>query len=88
MSVKIRLTRTGRHKDPCYRIVASDTRTARDGAYLDLIGTYNPDKGLEGAEINEEKALSWLNRGAIPSDSVKAMLSEKGIIAKWKAGKK
>ena len=87
MSVKIRLTRIGRHKDPFYRIVAADSHFTRDGRYIEQIGTYDPAKGTKGAEINEEIALKWLNSGAQPSDSVRAMLSEKGIMAKYAESK-
>lgn len=88
MSVKIRLTRIGRHKDPIYRIVAADSRFARDGRYIEQIGLYNPNKGLEGAEINEELALKWLAAGATPSDSVRGMFTSKGLNAKAAAAKK
>ena len=83
MSVKIRLTRIGRHKDPFYRIVAADSRFARDGRYIEQIGTYDPANGIDNADINEELALKWLKNGAIPSDSVRAMLSRKGIMTKF-----
>ena len=82
MAVKIRLTRIGRHKDPFFRIVAADSRYARDGRYIEQIGYFDPEKGVENAVIDEELALKWLNQGATPSDTVKAMLSRKGIIAK------
>lgn len=92
MAVKIRLTRIGRHKDPFYRIVAADSRFARDGRYIEQIGYFDPSKGVENAVIDEAKALEWLNKGATPSDTVKSMFSKKGILAKnadsKKAGKK
>jgi small subunit ribosomal protein S16 len=88
MSVKIRLTRIGRHKDPFYRIVAADGRFARDGRYIEQIGTYDPVKGLEAATIDEALALKWLNAGAIPSDSIRAMFSKKGIMTKFADSKK
>ncbi len=88
MSVKIRLTRIGRHKDPFYRIVAADSRFARDGRYIEQIGTYDPALGIEKAEINEELALKWLNSGATPSDSIRAMFTKHGIMAKYVEGKK
>jgi small subunit ribosomal protein S16 len=88
MSVKIRLTRIGRHKDPFYRIVAADSRFARDGRYIEQIGTFDPELGEEKADINEELALKWLNKGATPSDSVKAMFNRKGIMTKYAASKK
>ena len=88
MSVKIRLTRIGRHKDPFFRIVAADSRFARDGRYIEQIGYFDPDKGVENAVIDEELALKWLQAGAQPSDTVKAMFSKKGINAKYVANKK
>ncbi len=85
--VKIRLARIGRHKDPFYRIVAADSRSSRDGRYIEQIGTYDPALGEEKALINEELALKWIKDGAIPSDSVRAMFSRKGIMAKFAEGK-
>lgn len=61
MAVKIRLARKGRHELPFYRIVVADSRYARDGRYLDQIGTYDPSKGVANAAINEEVALKWRN---------------------------
>ena len=74
MAVKIRLTRMGAKKRPTYRIVASDSRRPRDGEYLELIGTYNPVAVPAEVKIDEEKALKWLNTGAIPSDTVRSLL--------------
>ena len=88
MSVKIRLTRIGRHKDPIYRIVAADSRFARDGRIIEQIGVYDPKAGEEKAIIDEALALKWLGAGAIPSDSVRAMLSKKGILAKFAESKR
>ena len=82
MAVKIRLTRIGRHKDPFYRIVAADSRFARDGRYIEQIGYFDPEKGVEEAVIDEELALKWLDKGATPSDTVKAIFNRKGINAK------
>ena len=87
MSVKLRLTRIGRHKDPFFRIVAADSRFARDGRYIEQIGYFDPEKGVENAVIDEELAIKWLNLGATPSDTVKAVLSRKGIIAQHAAAK-
>ena len=88
MAVKIRLTRIGRHKDPFYRIVAADSRYARDGRYIEQIGYFDPAKGVENAVINEELALKWLQLGAVPSDTVKAMFRKAGINAKLVENKK
>ena len=86
--VKIRLTRIGRHKDPFFRVVAADSHYARDGRIIEQIGYYDPSKGVENAVIDEELALKWLNAGAVPSETVKAMFNRKGINAKFAASKK
>jgi small subunit ribosomal protein S16 len=78
----------GRHSDPFYRIVAADSRFARDGRYIEQIGVYDPAKGLEGAIINEEIAMKWLQKGALPSDSIRAMFIKKGLMTKLAATKK
>ena len=88
MSVKISLTRIGRHEDPFYRIVAADSHFARDGRIIEQIGTYDPSKGIDAAQINEELAIKWLNNGAIPSDSVRTMLARKGIMTRFAESKK
>ncbi len=88
MAVKIRLTKIGRHKDPFYRIVAADSRYARDGRYIEQIGHFDPDHGVENAVINEELALKWLEKGAQPSDTVRAIFARKGINAKHADSKK
>ncbi len=87
MAVKIRLTRMGKKKQPTYRIVASDSRRPRDGKYLELIGTYNPLTDPAQVKINEEVALKWLNRGAIPTDTARNLLSQAGIIKKFTESK-
>jgi len=88
LAVKLRLTRRGKKKQPFYRIVAADSRTARDGKYLEKIGLYNPLPDPAEVLIDEEKAFYWLNQGAVPSDTVKNLLSKKGIILKWSLKKK
>ena len=87
MAVKIRLTRIGRHKDPFYRIVAADSRNARDGRYIEQTGYLDPAKGVENAVIDEELALKWLAQGATPSDTVRAIFNRKGLLAKNAAKK-
>lgn len=83
MSVKLRLSRAGKKKQPFYRIVAVDSRNRRDGKYIDKLGHYNPLPDPVDVDINEDKALLWLNRGAIPSDTVRNLLSNQGIMFKW-----
>ena len=87
MAVKIRLTRIGRHKDPIYRIVAADHKYARDGRYIEQVGYYDPSKGIENATVNEELVIKWLNQGAQYSDTIKAILTNKGLIKKAKETK-
>lgn len=87
MSVKIRLTRIGRHKEAIYRVVVADSRFARDARYIEQIGYFDPAKGEENADINEELALKWLSQGAIPSDSIRTLFNRKGIMKKFAESK-
>ena len=87
MAVKMRLTRMGDKKSPFYRIVVADSRKARDGEYVDLVGTYNPLKTPEEVKIDAEKAKKWIANGAQPTDTVKALLQKNGIIEEKKASK-
>ena len=89
MAVKLRLTRMGAKKRPTYRIVASDSRKSRDGQYIELLGTYNPlASDAEKVKLNEDLALAWLNKGAIPTDTVRSILSQEGIMKKFHESKK
>lgn len=80
MAVKLRLTRMGAKKKPFYRIVAIDSRQPRDGKYIDLIGTYNPISQPKEVKINHEKAKAWLEKGAQPSERVKFLFEQEGIL--------
>ena len=88
MAVKLRLLRMGAKKAPFYRIVAADSRSPRDGRNIEVVGTYNPTKNPVIVTIDEEKALKWLNNGAIPSDTVRNILSKEGIMKKFNDAKK
>ncbi|MDD6004596.1 MAG: 30S ribosomal protein S16 [Firmicutes bacterium] len=88
MAVKLRLLRMGAKKAPFYRIVAADSRSPRDGRNIEVVGTYNPTKNPGIVTIDEEKALKWLNNGAIPSDTVRNILSKEGIMKKFNDAKK
>jgi len=79
LAVKIRLFRMGRKKSPFYRIVVMDSKTRRDGRYLDKIGTYNPITEPATVEINKEKALEWLGKGAVPTETVFNLFRKEGI---------
>ena len=88
MAVKLRLKRMGAKKRPFYRIVAADSRSPRDGRFIELVGTYNPIIEPAEIKINEEIALKWLNNGAIPTDTVRDLLSKQGIMKKFHESKK
>ena len=88
MAVKLRLTRMGAKKKPVYRIVASDSRRPRDGQYIELVGTYNPLTQPATINVNEEVALKWLSNGAEPTDTVRSLLSQAGVMKKFAETKK
>ncbi len=85
MAVKLRLKRMGSKKKPFYRVVVADSRAPRDGKVIDQVGTYNPLNG----EVNfkEESVLDWLSKGALPTDTVRSLLSNKGIMKKFHESK-
>jgi small subunit ribosomal protein S16 len=85
--VKIRLRRVGAKKKPSYRVVVADSRAPRDGAFISIIGHYNPLTDPETIVINEEKARHWLEQGAQPTDTVARLLAKAGIIEKSEARK-
>ncbi|MCK4963478.1 MAG: 30S ribosomal protein S16, partial [Dehalococcoidia bacterium] len=80
--VKIRLSRVGRKKRPSYRVVVADARAPRDGAFIEIIGHYNPLTDPATIVIDEEKALKWLRQGARPTERVAILLAKLGIIEK------
>lgn len=80
MAVKIRLARRGRKKLARYDVVVTDSRSPRDGRFIEKIGTYNPLTNPATIELNDDKAFEWLMKGAQPSDVVKAMLSYRGVM--------
>lgn len=87
MAVKIRLKRMGSKKRPFYRVVVADSRSPRDGRFIETVGTYNPLVDPAEVKLNEELVLSWLNNGAQPSDTVKNLLSNAGIMKKFHEAK-
>ena len=82
--VKIRLRRVGAKKKPSYRLVVADSQSPRDGAFIEIIGHYNPLTDPETLVIDEEKALHWLRQGAQPTDTAARLLTKAGIIEKTK----
>lgn len=80
MAVRIRLKRMGAKKRPFYRIVVADSRSPRDGRFIEEIGIYNPTTEPSTFEVNEEKVLDWLKKGAQPSETVKTLFKKAGIV--------
>ncbi len=83
MAVRIRLRRMGRKKRPYYRIVVADSRSPRDGRFIETVGTYNALTEPFQVKVDEERVLYWLKNGAQPSQTVHSLLSRKGIWLKW-----
>ena len=83
MAVKIRLTRMGSKKKPFYRINVADSRTPRDGRFIETVGTYNPLIEENQVSLKEERVLEWLSKGAQPSDTVRNILSREGVMKKF-----
>jgi small subunit ribosomal protein S16 len=82
MAVRIRLARKGRKRTAYYHIVVADSRSPRDGRYIEMIGMYNPLTNPATIELNFDKALGWLQNGAIPTETCRAILSYKGVLIK------
>jgi small subunit ribosomal protein S16 len=82
MAVKIRMTRMGAKKKPFYRLVVADSRSPRDGKFIEQIGYYNPISEPAQIKIDEEKAVKWLNDGAQPTETVKALFKKHGVYEK------
>ena len=82
--LRIRLRRVGAKKQPSYRVVVADIRSARDGAFVDIIGHYDPKTNPETIVIKEDRALHWLSQGAKPSETTARLLGKAGILEKFK----
>ena len=87
MAVKLRLRRMGAKKKPFYRIIAADSRSPRDGRFIEEVGYYDPTKAPADINIKEEIALKWLNQGAQPTDTVRSLFSKAGIMKKFHESK-
>ena len=88
MAVKIRLNRMGAKKNPFYRVVVADSRAPRDGRFIEILGNYDPSKQPAVVNLDEEKVLDWMNKGAQPTDTVKNLFSKQGIMSKFAESKK
>jgi len=83
VATKIRLRRMGRKKRPFYRIVVIDSRSARNGKYIEALGHYDPLQRPAEIKLDESKAIEWLKKGAIPSDTVRNIFQKEGVALKW-----
>ena len=88
MSVKIRLRRIGAKKHPFYRLVVADTRSPRDGKFIEILGTYDPMTEPVRLNLDQEKIKAWLKKGARPSDTARAFLIDQGLLPKESAKKR
>ena len=79
MAVVLRMTRRGAKKKPFYRIVAADSRSPRDGRFLEILGTYDPLKTENNIKVDSEKIISWIKKGAKPSQTVASLLKKAGV---------
>lgn len=87
MAVRLRLTRVGKKKQPSYRIVAADSRSPRDGKYLEIVGTYDPRREPSAVTVDNEKAIAWLTKGALPTERVQKLLQISGAWEEFQATK-
>ena len=88
MAVKIRLRRMGAKKAPFYRIVVADSRYPRDGRFIEELGTYDPNNKNNSVSVDADKVKSWISTGAQPTDTVKTLLVNNGVMEKFEASKK
>ena len=84
MAVRMRLTRVGSKKNPIYRVIVADSRSPRDGRFIDIVGRYNPQTEPSLIELDEGKVKDWLSKGAQPSDAVSRLLRAKNLEAEGK----
>jgi small subunit ribosomal protein S16 len=80
MAVRMRLTRVGSKKNPIYRVVVADSRSPRDGKFIEIVGRYNPQTEPSLIEFDEDKVKDWLAKGAMPSDTVQRLLKAKNLV--------
>lgn len=88
MAVRIRLTRTGAKKRPFYRLVVADSRSPRDGRFIEILGHYNPITEPSVVKVDEEHAVYWLLNGAKPSDTARALLKKAGVMEKYEEARR
>jgi small subunit ribosomal protein S16 len=86
--VKLRLKRMGKKHKPIYKIVAADSRSPRDGKFIEALGSYNPNPDPMEIKLNTDRVIYWLKTGAIPTDTVRNLFSKEGVILRWHLEKK
>ncbi len=86
MAVKLRLMRVGKKRQPAYRMVASDSRSPRDGRFIEIVGTYDPRAEPSAVRIDNDKAVGWLRQGAQPTDRARKLLEISGAWSQFKGG--
>jgi small subunit ribosomal protein S16 len=86
MAVKLRLMRMGKKKQPFYRVVAADSRSPRDGRFIEILGTYQPRAEPSRVVIDNAKAVRWLREGAQPTDTVARLLTQSGAMEEFRSG--
>lgn len=87
MTVRIRLARHGRKKNPAYRLVVADSRSPRDGRFIEMLGTYDPMKDPAEIRVDGDRALEWLREGAQPSETARSLLRRAGVWDRFMEGK-
>lgn len=87
MAVRIRLRRMGSNKKPFYRVVVADSRSPRNGRFIEMLGTYDPLKKPAAINVDQAKTIDWLKKGATPSDTVKTLLSKVGVMKQFAEAK-
>ncbi len=87
MAVRIRLARHGRKRNPFFRLVVADSRSPRDGRFIEQLGTYDPMQDPAEIKVDDERALHWLKNGALPSDTARGLLRKAGVLDKFNAEK-
>jgi small subunit ribosomal protein S16 len=88
LAVRIRLRRIGTKKKPFYRIVVADSRSPRDGRFIETLGQYNPIEKPAAVKVDEERVYYWFKKGALPTETVNSLLRRIGLMRKWAALKK
>jgi small subunit ribosomal protein S16 len=88
MAVRIRLARVGRKKNPAYRVVVADSKKARDGRFIEILGHYQPVPAETKIKVDDQRALYWMKNGAVPTETVRSIFRKAGILKKFHEARK